>query len=57
MKKWKKNEKVYSQGEGAMRNANELREMMRNANELSETMLYPIMKTKEEIEEMIKNMN
>ena len=36
-------EKVYSQGEGAMR----------NANELSETMLYPISKTKEEVEEMI----
>ena len=34
-------EKVYSQGEGAMR----------NANELSETILYQIMKTQEEDEE------
>ena len=55
-------EKVFSQGEGAMRNANELsetmrnanelNEIMRNANELSETMLHQIMKTKE-VEEMI----
>ena len=39
-------EKVYSQGEGAMR----------NANELSEAMLFPTMKTKE-VEEMINNRN
>ena len=36
-----------------MRNANELNETMRNANELNEIMLCPIMKTKEEVEEMI----
>ena len=50
-------EKLYSQGEGAMRNANELNETMRNVNELNEMMLYPIIKTKEEVEEMLNSRN